>query len=139
MRLQQISPPIPREIVEALHSIGVRTDTDLLLLNDPTNIFSRLPSELGLSLLDFRRAVAKVAELSSATPLSGEEMLEQELRKHEDIFADDMLIDVPEVDALLGGFSPPRVVEVSGDKGSGKTVRHMLLTLDVTQKYFYRP
>ncbi|KAI0760960.1 P-loop containing nucleoside triphosphate hydrolase protein [Trametes elegans] len=129
MRLEQFSPHISHKVVEALQRIGVRTDTDLLLLNDPTNIFSRLPPELGLSLLDFRRAVEKVAQIASATPSYGDELLEKELSRHEDVFADNVLIGVPEVDALLGGLSPPRVVEVSGDKGSGKTALALQLVL----------
>ncbi|KAI0708704.1 hypothetical protein C8Q72DRAFT_273073 [Fomitopsis betulina] len=75
------------------------------------------------SALDFRRAVAKVAELASAAPTYGDKLLEQELKRQEDIFGDDMRVGVPALDALLGGFSPPLVIEVSGDKGSGKTVR----------------
>lgn len=123
MRLQHFSPPIPNELVQALQEIGIRTDTDLLLSEDPTKIFTRLPRDLGISLLDFRRAVAKVAELASAAPTYGDKLLEQELKRQEDIFGDDMRVGVPALDALLGGFSPPRVIEVSGDKGSGKTVR----------------
>lgn len=122
MRLQHFSPPIQNELVQALQDIGIRTDTDLLLSEDPTKIFTRLPQDLGISLLDFRRAVAKVAELASATPTYGDKLLEQELKRQEDVFADDMRVGVPTLDALLGGFSPPRVIEVSGDKGSGKTV-----------------
>ncbi|KAL1940160.1 hypothetical protein VTO73DRAFT_9111 [Trametes versicolor] len=129
MRLQHFSPPIQNELVQALQDIGIRTDTDLLLSEDPTKIFTRLPQDLGISLLDFRRAVAKVAELASATPTYGDRMLEQELKRQEDIFTDDMRVGVPALDALLGGFSPPRVIEVSGDKGSGKTALALQLSL----------
>ncbi|KAI0366187.1 P-loop containing nucleoside triphosphate hydrolase protein [Pilatotrama ljubarskyi] len=129
MRLQNFSPPLKLETVQALQEVGVKTDTDLLLTKDPTDIFTRLPAELGISLLDFRSTISKVAELASATPIHGEKLLEQENKRREDIFADDMLLGVPEVDALLGGFSPPRVVEVSGDQGSGKTTLAMQLAL----------
>ncbi|KAI0351774.1 P-loop containing nucleoside triphosphate hydrolase protein [Trametes cingulata] len=124
---ENFSPPLQPELVQALKDAGIRTDTDLLLNNDSAEIFRRLPPELGISLLDFRRAIAKVAELASATLVNGDKLLEQENKRQEDIFGDDMLLGVPEVDALLGGFSPPRVVEVSGDKGSGKTLalRHL--------------
>ncbi|OJT03212.1 DNA repair protein RAD51 -like protein [Trametes pubescens] len=129
MRLQHFSPPIQNELVQALQEIGIRTDTDLLLSEDPTKIFMRLPQDLGISLLDFRRAVAKVAEMASATPTYGDKLLQQELKRQEDIFADDMRIGVPALDALLGGFSPPRVIEVSGDKGSRKTALALQLSL----------
>ncbi|EIW57144.1 P-loop containing nucleoside triphosphate hydrolase protein [Trametes versicolor FP-101664 SS1] len=130
MRLQHFSPPIQNELVQALQGIGIRTDTDLLLSEDPTRIFTRLQQDLGISLLDFRRAVAKVAELASATHTYGDRLLEQELKRQEDdVFADDMRVGVPTLDALLGGFSPPRVIEVSGDKGSGKTALALQLAL----------
>ena len=121
-RLQQFSPPLQIELVNALNDIGVKTDTALLLFDDPTNIFRRLPPELGVSLLDFQRAVEKVVELAAAPSTFGDKLLEKEEKRDEDIFVDDMLVGVPELDALLGGFNPPKVIEVSGDKGSGKTV-----------------
>ncbi|KAI9000477.1 P-loop containing nucleoside triphosphate hydrolase protein [Trametes punicea] len=129
MRLQQFSPPLRNELVQCLQEIGIKTDADLLLSGDHTTIFSRLPPELGISLLDFRRAVEEVAELASAVAMHGDKLLEMENRQHEDIFADDMLVGIPEVDALLGGFRPPRIVEVSGDKGSGKTALALQLAL----------
>ncbi|KAI0326484.1 P-loop containing nucleoside triphosphate hydrolase protein [Cubamyces sp. BRFM 1775] len=128
-RLQQFSPPLPIELVNALNDIGVKTDTDLLLFDDPSNIFRRLPPELGVSLLDFRRAVESVVELAAAPSTYGDKLLEKEERRNEDIFVDDMLVGVPELDALLGGFNPPIVIEVSGDKGSGKTALALQLVL----------
>ncbi|KAH9847228.1 P-loop containing nucleoside triphosphate hydrolase protein [Lenzites betulinus] len=129
MRLQHFSPQIPEGLVTALASISIRTDTDLLLSEDPTKIFMRLPQELGLSLLEFRMAIDKVAELASASFTGGDILLEHENKCQEDIFADDMLLGVPEVDALLNGFCPPRVVEVSGDRASGKTALALQLVL----------
>ncbi|KAI0671322.1 P-loop containing nucleoside triphosphate hydrolase protein [Trametes maxima] len=129
MRLQQFSPPIQPEIVRALQDIGIKTDTDLLLSDDSTSIFRRLPSDVGISLLDFRRAVAEVAALASATPECGERLLEAEEQRQEDVFANNMTLGVPDVDALLGNFSPPRIVELSGDSGSGKTALALQLAL----------
>ncbi|KAI0635525.1 P-loop containing nucleoside triphosphate hydrolase protein [Trametes polyzona] len=129
MRLQHFSPPVKPELVDALQSIGIRTDTDLLLGDNPTDIFKRLPPELGLSLLDFRRAVSKIAELASATSVYGDALLEQETKRQEDIFKEDMLVGVPELDSLLGGFSPPKVIELSGDRGSGKTALALRVVL----------
>ncbi|CDO71803.1 hypothetical protein BN946_scf184939.g27 [Trametes cinnabarina] len=129
MHLQQLSPPLREDFVQALQDIGVWSDTDLLLANEPTTIFGRLPPELGITLLEYRQAVVKVAELASAPPAYGDRLLESENRRYEDIHSDDMLVGVPEVDALLGGFSAPRVVELSGDKGSGKTALALQLVL----------
>ncbi|KAI9061202.1 P-loop containing nucleoside triphosphate hydrolase protein [Trametes sanguinea] len=129
MRLQQFSPPLREDLVQALQGIGVRTEVDLLLADDSTAIFTRLPPELGISLLEFRRAVEKVVELAAAVPTYGDKLLEAENARHDEILRDEMLVGVPAVDALLGGFSPPRVVEISGDKGSGKTTLAMQVAL----------
>ncbi|OSC97693.1 P-loop containing nucleoside triphosphate hydrolase protein [Trametes coccinea BRFM310] len=129
MRLQQFSPPLREDLVLALQDIGVRTEVDLILNEDPTAIFTRLPSALGISLLEFRRAVEKVTELASAVPTYGDKQQELENARHDEILRDDMLVGLPEVDALLGGFSPPRLVEISGDKGSGKTTLAMQVAL----------
>ncbi|KAI0649543.1 P-loop containing nucleoside triphosphate hydrolase protein [Trametes meyenii] len=129
MRLQQFSPPIQPEIVGALQAIGIKTDTDLLLSDDPTNIFRRLPSDVGINLLDFRRAVAEAVALASATPEYGEKILETEEQRQEEIYINDMTLGVPEVDALLGNFSPPRIIELSGESSSGKTGLALQLAL----------
>lgn len=122
MRLQQFVPPLDETLVEALSSIGIKTDTDLLLLHDPLTIFTKLPPDHNISLREFRDMLAQVTALAASTPTCGDRLYELESKRQEDVFADDMLVGVPDVDRLLGGFGPPRVVEISGDPGSGKTV-----------------
>ena len=124
MRLQQLIPPLTPELAQCLQDIGIKTETDLLLAHDPLTIFAKLPAGHGVSLKQFREVLARVAQIAAATPVRGDKLLERETRRHEDIFVDepDLLIGVPEVDALLGGFRPPRVVEISGDAKAGKTV-----------------
>ncbi len=122
MRIQQLVPPLGSELAEALQQIGIKTDTDLLLAHDPLTIFAKLPAGHGVTLRQFRDLLAQVAELAAAPSVYGDKLFEQEMKRQEDIYADDMLLGVPEVDALLGGFNPPRVIELSGDSGSGKTV-----------------
>ena len=122
MQLQQCVPPVNAELVRLLQDVGIKTDFDLLLGDDPTSIFTKLPPGHDIGLKEFREMTEKVAEIASATPTCGDRLLEQEAKRHENIFTDDMLVGVPEVDAAVGGFSPPRVVEISGDTNTGKTV-----------------
>lgn len=122
MRIQQLVPPLSAELAQALQDIGIKTDTDLLLAHDPLTTFAKLPTGHGVSLRQFRDVLAQVAELASAPPIYGDKLLEQEMKRQEDVYVEDMLLGVPAIDALLGGFNPPRVIELSGDAGSGKTV-----------------
>lgn len=126
MRLQQFVPPLDPSFVQALSEIGIKTDTDLLLTHDPLATFTKLPAGHGVTLKQYREVLAQVAGLAAATPTYGDKLLERETKRQEDIFSDvpdTMQLGVPAVDALVGGFAPPRVIEVSGDSGTGKTVR----------------
>ncbi|RPD59693.1 P-loop containing nucleoside triphosphate hydrolase protein [Lentinus tigrinus ALCF2SS1-6] len=134
MRIQQLVPPLSADLAQALQEIGIKTDTDLLLAHDPLTIFAKLPAGHGVSLRQFRDALAQVAELASAPVAYGDKLFEQEMKRQEDIYVEDMLLGVPEVDALLGGFNPPRVIELSGDAGSGKTA----LALQVALRHLTR-
>ncbi|RDX56980.1 P-loop containing nucleoside triphosphate hydrolase protein [Lentinus brumalis] len=134
MRIQQLVPPLGSELADALQQIGIKTDTDLLLAHDPLTIFAKLPAGHGVTLQQFRDLLAQVLELAAAPSVYGDKLLEQEMKRQEDIYADDMLLGVPEVDALLGGFNPPRVIELSGDSGSGKTA----LALQVALRHLTR-
>ena len=127
MRLQNCVPPLTPEVVQALQGIGVNTDIDLLLADDPINVFTKLPPGHGISLKDFNLIVAQVAELAAATPVYGDKLFERETKRKEDVFSEDsdLLVGLPDVDALLWGFGSARIVELSGDKGSGKTVSGM--------------
>ncbi|KAI0741913.1 P-loop containing nucleoside triphosphate hydrolase protein [Daedaleopsis nitida] len=122
-RLQQFSPPLPPDLVQDLQELGIKTDTDLLLTHDPLAVFSKLPPGHGISLKQFREILTQVTGIAAAAPTDGNKLLERETKRQEDIFADhsDLLLGVPDVDALLGGFSPPMLVELSGDTRSGKT------------------
>ena len=135
MRLQNCVPPLKPEVVQALRDIDVRTDTDLLLSDDPVNIFTELPPGHGISLKEFNQIVAKVAEFAAAVPVYGDKLLEQETKRREDVLGEDLLVGLPDIDALLEGFSSVRIIELSGDRGSGKTVS--LRAFHLTTKLFY--
>ncbi|KAH9944979.1 P-loop containing nucleoside triphosphate hydrolase protein [Epithele typhae] len=133
MRLQQLSPPLDPAFVALLAEINVRTDTDLLLGADSTQLFARLPDGHGLSLRAFRDHVQHATTLAAAQPEFGDAVFAREQALKADAqFAEDPEVGtgIPALDELLGGgFAPPVVVEVSGDTGSGKTARTSPLTL----------
>ena len=122
MRLHSCVPPLKDEVVQILLDAGVKTDTDLLLAGDSISIFDKLPPGHGISLKDFNNIIEQVAELGASAPVYGEKLLEKELIVGEKSLANDILVGLPELDGLLGGLGPSRVIEFSGDAGSGKTV-----------------
>ncbi|PIL35313.1 hypothetical protein GSI_02038 [Ganoderma sinense ZZ0214-1] len=129
MRLQSCVPPLKPEVVQILQDIDVKTDTDLLLAGDPIDIFAKLPPGHGISLKDFNHIVAQVAEVAAAAPVYGDKLFERETKRKEDVFTEDLLVGLPDVDALLGGFNSARIVELSGDRGSGKTALALQVAL----------
>lgn len=120
MRLQSLIPTIPSDLVATLEACGIRTDADILFSGTPIDILQRLPPGV-ISLADLKRYIALVAESASARGISGDELYTEELQRRH---AHDMDITcgVEELDALVNGFGGGRVLEISGDRGSGKTV-----------------
>ncbi|KAG1821889.1 P-loop containing nucleoside triphosphate hydrolase protein [Suillus subaureus] len=119
MRLESVVPSIPAELVAALdHSCGIRTDTDLLFFGSSIDIIKKLP--LGtVTLSDLEKFTELVAEKASVPGHRGDEILAGTGRiseKHPQATC-----GVKELDELVGGFGDPRVFEISGAKGSGKT------------------
>lgn len=121
MRLQSFIPAIPRDLVAALEACGIRTDTDFLFSGTPIDILQRLPSGV-ISLADLKTYIALVTETASARGIRGDALYTEELQRQCD-YDTDLSCGVDELDALVGGFGNGRVFEISGDKGSGKTVR----------------
>ena len=99
MRLQQFTPPLNPEFVQALQGIGIKTDADLLLTHDPLAIFTKLPAGHGVTLKQYREILSQVTALASAIPTYGDKLLEQETKRHEDIFS-----DVPDMQRTADGY-----------------------------------
>ncbi|KAG6910006.1 hypothetical protein DXG01_014007 [Tephrocybe rancida] len=118
MRLAALIPSLPAEIVTTLDGCGIRTDSDLLF-QPLTDVYRRLPSGLDISLLDLERAVALTAALASAPGVSGVDFLAQETQAQER--APVLSSGVKGLDDLMGGLGGRRVIEISGDRQSGKT------------------
>ncbi|OBZ72267.1 DNA repair protein RAD51 4 [Grifola frondosa] len=120
MRLQVLVPLLPQNLVNALEEIGIRTDADLLFSGGAIETFGKLPSGT-VQLHEFRDLMSKVAESACAPVLRGDEYSALEAKPRADRLNEHITSGVPVLDALVGGFYPPRVLEISGDRGSGKT------------------
>ncbi|KAG5716852.1 DNA repair protein RAD51 like protein [Termitomyces sp. T112] len=118
MRLTALIPALSPELVSSLDKCGVRTDSDLLF-RPVVEVYLQLSSEDGISLLDLERAVELTAELASAPGIAGDELLAQETQAQEQ--APTLFSGVGGLDNLLCGFGGCRVIEITGDKQSGKT------------------
>lgn len=119
--IQALTPPLPAPLVDALESIGIHTTIDLLFSGSPSDIFKKLPTGT-ITLHDFNRTIEQVTARAAAPSVRGDKFLEVETHRRESVFVTDTSCGVPEIDNLVGGFTAPRVFELSGDRGSGKTV-----------------
>ncbi|KAG5635921.1 hypothetical protein H0H81_009662 [Sphagnurus paluster] len=117
MRLAALVPSISAELVSSLDQCGIRTDTDLVL-KPAIEIYRQLPPKT-ITLYDLEQAVARVTELASAPGISGSDMLIIETEKQNR--APFLSSGIETLDRLLDGFGGCRVVQISGDKQSGKT------------------
>jgi RAD51-like protein 3 len=119
MRLAALVPSIPADLVESLERCGIRTDAELLFSTPVFEIFRRLPAGT-TTLRDLTHYVDLVAEQASAPGISAAKLLDLESKAR----ANDpvLLSGISELDELLGGFGGHRVIEISGDSQSGKTV-----------------
>ena len=121
MRLRNVVPTPPQPLLSALAQVGIRTDSDLLFSAPPVDVFRKLP--LGtLSLHDFNDFVAHVAQQAAAPVVRADVLFEEEKTKEGADLLAEPSTGVKCLDGLLGGLAP-RVIEVSGDRGSGKSVR----------------
>lgn len=120
MRLSILAPRIPSELIQALDSLGIRTDAELLFGAPPLSVFSRLPPGT-ITFQGFLDCVDSVKEEAAAKGVRADKWLEDQNNKPWRRKSD-LMTGVPDLDTLLGGFGGSRVLEISGDHGSGKTV-----------------
>lgn len=127
MRLQSILPPLPASTIDALQAIGIRTDVDLLFKNGSAfDIWRRLniacsneQERVQLpSLEELARFMERTTECAAAPAIGADRLLVRQLAKE----SYELSTGLPALDCLLDGFGDNRVIEISGDKGSGKTV-----------------
>lgn len=119
MRLASCLSAIRDDLLYALEACGIRTDRELLFSTSSLELYKRLPSETTtLHELDQLRTL--VAESAAASASVGPALLAEECRGLLDVAA--ITSGVVELDDLLEGFGTPGIVQISGDKNSGKTV-----------------
>ena len=118
MRLATLVPQISSDLVIALENCGICTVEDLLF-SSLIEIYGQLPVG-SISLFDLQQLSSHVATLASASGTLGTELLRRQIEAHE--MAPSLGTGVAELDDLLGGFGGCRVLEISGDTQSGKTV-----------------
>ncbi|GLB40569.1 putative P-loop containing nucleoside triphosphate hydrolase protein [Lyophyllum shimeji] len=125
MRLAGLVPSISAELVSCLDKLGIRTDTDLVF-RPIIEVYRQLPPGI-VALRDLENVVTRVTELASAPAMSGADMLKLEMQA--DTKAPVLSSGIDHLDRLLGGFGGRRVIEIAGDKQSGKTTLALNIVL----------
>lgn len=118
MRLSNLIPSIPANVVACLEVQGIRTDTDLLFSTTIFDIYKRLPAGTA-TLEELSEYTTIAAEIGAAPGMSGHELLLLENANGDG----QLRTGNEELDEFLRGLDARWVVELSGDKGSGKSVR----------------
>lgn len=122
MRLRTVDPPLPENLLDALGELGIKTDADFLFSGTPMELYKRLP--LGtVTLAALTKHVDDITRFISAPAMRGDKLLEKEENTLAEHNKHEYLCGIPPVDKLMDGFGGSRVIEVSGDRGSGKTVQ----------------
>lgn len=106
------------DVIAHLENSGFRTDLDVLF-TPAFDIFTALPPKT-LSLQDVAELILLVEELASADAVPANELLLMDNLAREqdfDLSTGDLLLD-----ANFLGLGGRTVIEISGDRGSGKTV-----------------
>jgi RAD51-like protein 3 len=118
MRLSSLYHDVPEHLLEALNSLRIVSDVDLLLSSgSPLDIWRRLPPGL-LSLQEFNNYVDAILSKASAPGLTADVLITLETLSDLNFGT-----GVPKLDALLSDFGANHILEISGDTGSGKSVR----------------
>ena len=118
MRLSNLIPSIPANVVACLEVQGIRTDTELLFSTTIFDIYKRLPAGTA-TLEELSEYTTIAAEIGAAPGMSGHELLLLENANRDG----QLRTGNEELDEFLRGLDARWVVELSGDKGSGKSVR----------------
>lgn len=127
MRLRTVDPPLPDTLLDALAELNIRTDADLIFYGTPMELYRKLP--LGtVTLADLAGHIERVVEYVAAAGTRGDILLEREVQHKATYDGEEFSSGVPQLDELLHGFGGSRVIEISGDRGSGKTVSHYEMT-----------
>ncbi|KAF9000671.1 P-loop containing nucleoside triphosphate hydrolase protein [Cyathus striatus] len=119
MRLTRFRSDISPELLTAFEHLGIKTVARLLFLPS-YDLFRRLPPNL-TTLQELEACLSSIAEHSSAAHLRGRDLILNDTCSNSPALSDGAHV----LDDLLNGFGHSRVIEITGDEGTGKTVLAM--------------
>lgn len=112
-------PFLPAELLAALEACGIRTSNEFLFPWTTVELYQKLPEKL-VTVRELELLRVRVAALLAAPGISGDNALQ--LAPPEGPHP--ITTGLEGLDDILVDFSSAEVFEISGAKGSGKTVRH---------------
>ncbi|KAI0346291.1 P-loop containing nucleoside triphosphate hydrolase protein [Trametopsis cervina] len=119
MRLRSIKPPLPEALLVALEGCDIRTDADLMLRQSiALDIWKKIPPGV-LSMSEVESYVRDIISRTSTSVLCGKDLAW--LEAQQDAARAKLATGVPQLDEIINGVNGPKVLEISGDHGSGKT------------------
>ncbi|KAF9048431.1 P-loop containing nucleoside triphosphate hydrolase protein [Panaeolus papilionaceus] len=127
MRLANLVPEISQDVVNALGDIGIHTDADFLLFHSDFELWKLLPKGT-VSLQQLQDLKRRLQPLCSAEAKSGKDLLNIEsapASKPLQLFLGD---DQPSLS--FAALRPGSIIEISGDRGSGKTALALNLLIN---------
>ncbi|KAF9472126.1 hypothetical protein BDN70DRAFT_938412 [Pholiota conissans] len=120
MRLSNLEPSIPATVLACLEAQGIQTDYDLLFSATTLDIFKSLPPGTA-TLEELTDYTALAAEKGAALGVSAYDLLLEEQARKKDF---ELHTGCTELDSILQDLDGRWLIELSGDKGSGKSVRY---------------
>lgn len=126
--LATYSPPISPDLLQHLSSINIITTPDFIF-TPPTTLLRLLPQG-STTLSELKQCIALVTSLAAGEFTAGDALYELEMslagRDGGEVRSGVAALDA-QLGGSFGGVEGGRVVEVSGESGSGKTVRSVPL------------
>jgi RAD51-like protein 3 len=122
MKLSALVPPLPAELALSLgEQCGLRTESDLLFAGSHLDVYRRLLPTTH-SLYGFNECIRLVTEKAAAPADRADESLAAHAQGLIRLETQNISSGIPSLDTMLN-FGATRMLEISGDRGSGKTVR----------------
>ncbi|KAH8100137.1 P-loop containing nucleoside triphosphate hydrolase protein [Cristinia sonorae] len=134
MRLRTLGEPLTNDLIDALEELNIKSDIDLIFSNTPTEIWLKLPPET-IPLKELNNIVVQLIEKLSAPAYTCVEMFDSEIDRLGKLQDVELSCGVRELDEMVGGFGVHHMLEISGEKGSGKTSLALQIILRQLARY----